>query len=207
MKQRLHTFTITAAVLSAALVMSACGGKTKETSTVATGTESAAAGGSSTASSGASAAAGGSSSAAATGERGMISAAKDAKLGDIVVDANGLTLYRFDKDTGKPSKTNCTAACTDSWPPLIATSTPKVAGIDVKLIGSTKRPDGTEQVTINGWPAYVFSGDKAAGDTNGQGVGGVWFAFTPTGEKAGGGSAAPAGSSSSAVSKSASSGY
>ena len=58
------------------------------------------------------------------------------------------------------------------------------AGIDKNKLGSVTRADGTKQLTIGGWPVYRYSGDKAAGETTGQGVGKVWFAVTPAGKKA-----------------------
>ena len=53
------------------------------------------------------------------------------------------------------------------------------AGLSSSLLGRIKRPDGTTQVTYNGMPLYYFSGDANPGDTNGQGIGGVWFAAQP----------------------------
>jgi predicted lipoprotein with Yx(FWY)xxD motif len=54
-------------------------------------------------------------------------------------------------------------------------------------IGTITGVDGSTQVTLNGWPLYYYAGESAAGDTNGQGVGGVWWVLTPEGEKIGGG--------------------
>jgi predicted lipoprotein with Yx(FWY)xxD motif len=50
------------------------------------------------------------------------------------------------------------------------------------MLGTISLPDGTTQVTYNGWPLYYYIDDAAAGDANGQGVGGVWFLVSPTGE-------------------------
>jgi predicted lipoprotein with Yx(FWY)xxD motif len=107
-------------------------------------------------------------------------------LGTVVVDATGFTLYRFDKDKPKPSKSTCVAACADKWPPVLADSVDAVTldGVDRAVVGTVKRPDGKVQLTIGGWPVYRFTGDKAAGDTAGQGVGKTWFAVTPAGKKA-----------------------
>jgi predicted lipoprotein with Yx(FWY)xxD motif len=107
-------------------------------------------------------------------------------LGTVVVDATGFTLYRFDKDKPKPSKSTCVAACADKWPPVLADSVDAVTldGVDRAAVGTVKRPDGKVQLTIGGWPVYRFTGDKAAGDTTGQGVGKTWFAVTPAGKKA-----------------------
>lgn len=115
-----------------------------------------------------------------------IVAATSATLGPIVTDSAGRTLYRFDKDTAKPSASTCTDACAAKWPPLTAQDPVKVTGVDSALVGSVTRPDGTKQVTLNGWPLYRFAGDTAAGQTSGQGVGGTWFASTPEGKKAAG---------------------
>ncbi|MQS16595.1 hypothetical protein F7Q99_31510 [Streptomyces kaniharaensis] len=113
-------------------------------------------------------------------------AAKSATLGPIVTDSAGRTLYRFDKDTAKPSASTCTDACAAKWPPVTAQDAVQVTGIDSALVGNVTRPDGTKQVTLNGWPLYRFAGDTASGQTNGQGVGGTWFASTPEGKKASG---------------------
>lgn len=111
-------------------------------------------------------------------------------LGDTLVDAQGRTLYLFKKDSGTTS--SCTGACADSWPPLIASGAATIgSGAKASLIGATKRPDGTSQVTYNGHPLYRFTGDQNPGDTNGQGVvafGAAWFALTPSGNPVSGSS-------------------
>ena len=108
-----------------------------------------------------------------------------APLGEIVTDREGMTLYRFDKDTNDPATSNCNGDCAAQWPPVIATSDEfQLQGIDKALVGTVQRADGSRQVTIAGWPVYRFAGDKVPCDTNGQGVGGVWFAVTATGKKA-----------------------
>ena len=111
------------------------------------------------------------------------------KLGTIVVDGKGMTVYRFDADKNNPPTSNCYGACATYWPPVLAgTGTPQVQGVSASLLGTTARTDGTKQVTLAGWPLYTFAGDKAAGDATGQGVnasGGLWWAVTPTGAKAG----------------------
>ncbi|TWF74113.1 hypothetical protein [Streptomyces capillispiralis] len=114
------------------------------------------------------------------------------ELGEIVVNGNGFTLYRFDKDTASPSKSNCFNACAANWPPYLIAPGGKVHfKIDPSQVGFIPR-DGAFQVTIGGWPVYLFSGDTKAGQTNGQGKdNGTWAAVTPEGEKAGGGAVAP----------------
>jgi predicted lipoprotein with Yx(FWY)xxD motif len=112
------------------------------------------------------------------------------QVGTIVVDTDGYTLYRFDKDSAKPPKSTCLEDCWMKWPPLIHTSDLRLEGIDQALVGTVLRPeDSSRQVTIGGWPVYRYSGDAAPGEAKGNGVGNVWFAVTPTGRKA---AAAPA---------------
>jgi predicted lipoprotein with Yx(FWY)xxD motif len=110
-------------------------------------------------------------------------------LGQILVDAQGRTLYLFQKDSGTTSA--CTGACATAWPPLRATGQPTAgSGANASLLGTTQRSDGGPQVTYSGHPVYTFTGDQKAGDTNGQGVnafGASWFALTSAGNQASGG--------------------
>ncbi|MFC4948008.1 hypothetical protein [Pseudonocardia sp. GCM10023141] len=106
------------------------------------------------------------------------------KVGKAVTQ-DGFTLYRFDKDSPKPPKTTCVDKCATTWPPVIVQgAVPAIAGVDPAAVGTVARPDGSKQLTVGNWPVYRFSGDKAAGDTAGQGVGGTWFAVAPDGKKA-----------------------
>ncbi len=100
-----------------------------------------------------------------------VKTADDAKLGKILVAASGMTLYIFDKDTADTS--NCYDACATNWPPLIVTGDPSGDGVTGKL-ATTVRKDGSKQVTLGGKPLYFYKADQKAGDTVGEGVGGVW---------------------------------
>ena len=105
---------------------------------------------------------------------------KDAKLGDILTDSKGMTLYQFAKDQMNVS--NCSGGCATAWPPLVvaAGQTPTAGqGVTGKL-GVITRQDGSLQVTYNGLPLYFFASDSKPGDTTGQGVGGVWSIVHPT---------------------------
>ncbi|MFJ5547657.1 SCO0930 family lipoprotein [Streptomyces sp. NPDC093225] len=113
-----------------------------------------------------------------------LSVFRDPRFGNLVAEASGMTLYRFDKDSAWPMKIGCVGACVNTWKPAKPVDAEKVSGIAKKLIGSVKRPDGTMQLTINCWPVYWFTGDKKPGDTNGHGKQGLWFAITDTGKKA-----------------------
>jgi predicted lipoprotein with Yx(FWY)xxD motif len=115
---------------------------------------------------------------------GTLSVATDPVLGKVVTDGVGLTLYRFDQDTAEPPVSNCEGACAETWPPVPAGDAEAGEGIDKALLGEITRPDGTEQLTVAGWPAYRYVKDVNAGDVKGQGVGGKWFALAPDGRKA-----------------------
>jgi predicted lipoprotein with Yx(FWY)xxD motif len=103
-----------------------------------------------------------------------------------LININQAALYRFDKDTASPSQSNCNDDCAVKWPPVTIEEGGNVylAGVNPKAVGAIRRADGQVQITVGGWPVYRFSGDSKPGDLNGQGVGGTWFAVSPTGEKA-----------------------
>jgi predicted lipoprotein with Yx(FWY)xxD motif len=106
-------------------------------------------------------------------------------LGKVIVDSKGMTLYDFHKDKGTTSA--CYGSCADAWPPLLTSGKPKaMGGAESSLLGTTKRKDGTVQVTYNGHPLYGFVEDKKPGETNGNDVtafGAEWYALEPNGEE------------------------
>ncbi|PNG91293.1 hypothetical protein SMF913_26758 [Streptomyces malaysiensis] len=122
---------------------------------------------------------------AATDDSLQLMVNNNAELGKIIVDGDGMTVYRFNKDSAWPMKTGCLGACLDTWKPVKAVDTTKVAGVDAAKVTSFKRPDGTKQAAFDCWLLYTFTGDKKPGDINGQGVKGTWFAVTDKGKKAG----------------------
>lgn len=115
----------------------------------------------------------------------QLSAVQSPDLGTHLINVNQATLYRFDKDTAKPSASNCNDDCAATWPPvtIVEGGSVYLAGVDPKQVGAVRRQDGQVQVTVGGWPVYRYSGDKGPGDANGQGIGGTWFTVGPTGEK------------------------
>jgi predicted lipoprotein with Yx(FWY)xxD motif len=112
------------------------------------------------------------------------------KVGTILVDANGRTLYLFEKD--QPNQSACAGACASAWPIDHTSAAPKAAGeVKASLLGTIKRSDGTTQVTYNQQPLYYYAGDTAPGQLNGQGLnafGAGWDVLSPSGSKIEGGS-------------------
>lgn len=117
-----------------------------------------------------------------------IATANNAGLGKILVDGSGRTLYLFEKDTSTAS--TCYNACATFWPPLLTKDAPQAgAGVNAALLGTTKRNDGTLEVTYAGHPLYYVITDHNPGDASGQNVnnfGAAWFVLGPDGNKIGG---------------------
>ena len=123
-----------------------------------------------------------------TGSAATFGVASNSGLGKILVSSKGQTLYLFKKDAGPTS--SCTGACATNWPPLRASGKPLAGtGLSTSKVGTTARSDGKSQVTYNGHPLYLFQGDSAAGETNGQGIsafGAAWYAVSPAGNQVNG---------------------
>jgi predicted lipoprotein with Yx(FWY)xxD motif len=157
-------FSLGALAVTSALVLAACGGSSyggsKAPSTTST------------------------TSKAAPPAATAVVSAKSSSLGTFLVDAKGQTLYLWDADHG--SKSTCNGECATNWPPLTTKSAPKAgAGVKASLLGTTKRADGTQEITYAGHPLYTFAGDTAPGQTTGQGSGAFgapWWVVTPAGQ-------------------------
>jgi predicted lipoprotein with Yx(FWY)xxD motif len=106
------------------------------------------------------------------------------KLGRVLTDGKGRTLYLFEKDKGTASA--CSGACAGIWPPLTAGAAVAGPGVVSSDLGSIKRADGTTEATYAGHPLYTYAGDAKPGDTRGQGLdqfGAEWYALAPDGKK------------------------
>ena len=118
----------------------------------------------------------------------VLTVASAPKVGAILVDAEGFTVYDFHKDKGTTS--SCYGACAQGWPPLLTEGAPSSGeGATSAKLGTTKRKDGTTQVTYAGHPLYTFVEDKKPGEANGNDVsafGAQWYALKGNGEEAGG---------------------
>jgi len=97
------------------------------------------------------------------------------KYGKFLTGEDGKTLYLFTPDTTTAS--NCNAGCIESWPAFTIESDETVKGGDgvTGTFGMITRADGTTQVTYGGHPLYYYAADKAAGDTNGEGLFDKWY--------------------------------
>jgi predicted lipoprotein with Yx(FWY)xxD motif len=107
-----------------------------------------------------------------------IGTATDASGADYLVGPDGFALYTNDNDSATSS--SCTGGCAANWPALAVDpgatiDAPGVTGTFTTL----SRTDGSTQLVYNGSPLYNFVGDSAAGDTNGDGIGGVWHLARP----------------------------
>ena len=106
------------------------------------------------------------------------------KLGQILVDAKGRTLYLFEAD--KNGKSACTGSCAETWPPFTAASPSAGKGVDGGALATTARADGTQQVTYQGHPLYHYAGDgTTAGSTKGEDLntfGGAWYVVDGSGK-------------------------
>jgi len=126
-------------------------------------------------------------SAAPPASAATIAVATNSKLGQILVDGSGRTLYLFEADKGTSS--TCYSGCAQYWPPLITNGAPKAgAGVTASLLGTTIRTDGTTEVTYGGHPLYYVVTDHNPGDATGQGVnnfGAPWDVVGPDGKQIG----------------------
>ena len=182
-KARVSAFVALGA--AAVIALAACGGSSNSSSSKSTTTKK-------------------STGTAAAAGTAVVKTANSSTLGTIVVDSTGKTVYTL---TNGSQQVPCSGACLQVWPAVsLPAGTTKATGTGVKNVAAM----GT-QVTINGAPVYTFSGDTAAGSTNGEGItsfGGTWHVVKAGGSSAGGGSTATtAGGSTSTTVKSGGSGY
>jgi predicted lipoprotein with Yx(FWY)xxD motif len=98
-------------------------------------------------------------------------------VGKFFTDSKGMTLYIFKKDS--PGKSVCAGPCVEKWPLYFRETVSVPEGVNVGNFGTITREDGKRQTTYKGWPLYYYAGDKAPGDSLGQGLGNVWFVANP----------------------------
>jgi predicted lipoprotein with Yx(FWY)xxD motif len=116
----------------------------------------------------------------------VLTVASAPKVGPILVNAKGFAVYDFHKDKGTVS--SCYGACAGVWPPVLTEGDPTAGeGASASQLGTTKRKDGTVQVTYAGHPLYTYSADKKPGEANGNdfsSYGAQWYALKGNGEEA-----------------------
>ncbi|MCP2501336.1 MAG: hypothetical protein NCA08_07205 [Deltaproteobacteria bacterium] len=98
-------------------------------------------------------------------------------VGSYLVDAKGMTLYWFKKDS--PGKSTCAGPCVEKWPVYFRDAVAAGEGTKPEDFGTITREDGKKQTTFRGYPLYYWMNDKAKGDTTGQGNGNVWYVIDP----------------------------
>jgi predicted lipoprotein with Yx(FWY)xxD motif len=166
-------FALIPLALISAVVIAACGGSSNSGSS----------GGSASSYGGATSSTPAAPSTSNTSAGGSIVGTKKTSLGTFLVDAHGRALYLWDADKGSMSA--CNGACAQAWPPLTTNGTPKASGsVKASLLGTTKRSDGSREVTYAGHPLYSFAGDTAPGQATGEGSNGFgapWWVVTPGG--------------------------
>lgn len=118
-----------------------------------------------------------------------VSVGSASKVGQVLVDSKGMTLYYFEKDKKGNGKSACNGACASAWPPLTTSGAAKaMSGAEASMLGTIKRSDGTTQVTYAGWPLYTYTADTKPGEDNGtdsKAFGASWYPLHSNGEKAG----------------------
>jgi predicted lipoprotein with Yx(FWY)xxD motif len=156
---------LAALALASALVLAACGGSNTSNTSSTTPTSSTA------------------STPSSSPRPASVVGTTTSSLGTFLVDAKGRALYLWDADHG--SKSTCNGECATDWPPLTTTGTPKASGkAKTSLLGTTKRSDGSREVTYAGHPLYYYVTDRSPGQVTCQNVteyGGTWLVVAPSG--------------------------
>jgi predicted lipoprotein with Yx(FWY)xxD motif len=105
------------------------------------------------------------------------------KLGVVLVNSRGRTLYMFKPD--KQKKVTCKGSCAAVWPPLKGQRAIARGLARQLLLGSDKNPSGGKVVTYNAWPLYTYIADSKPGQAKGQALklnGGLWYVLSPSGK-------------------------
>ena len=121
---------------------------------------------------------------AAGATRAATLTAHSSRYGRILFDGRGRVLYLFARDRG--GRSSCSGACAKAWPPFLTKRAPRgLSGVNAKLLGTTRRSNGTLQVTYAKHPLYYFKEDRKPGQIKCQNVssfGGLWLVVTPSGK-------------------------
>ena len=99
-------------------------------------------------------------------------------IGFYLTNGSGMTLYFRTTDVHSTGTSTCTGGCVGVWPTFYTANLVLPPGLNASAFTVVTRTDGKQQIDYNGWPLYTYFGDKAPGDTSGQGIGGIWFAYS-----------------------------
>jgi predicted lipoprotein with Yx(FWY)xxD motif len=184
-RSKLLVPTAAIAVLALAIIAAGCGSSSNNNSNSTTASGGGGGlyggGGSSTTS----------TPASSGGAAAVVSVANNPKLGKILVDSKGMTLYYFEKDKQGGTTSACSGACASVWPAVTTSGAPKgTSGAQASKLGTFKGSGGSTQATYNGWPLYTYVSDTKPGDAKGNDLtqfGAQWYALTPAGVKPPGG--------------------
>lgn len=181
MNRRTYAFALLALL---AVVIAGCGGGGSSSTSTSESESSAKESASSESSAGSENKSAGSES---SGGSAAVMSLGHTNVGMVLVDSNGMTVYDFHKDKGTTS--SCYGTCEQAWPPVLTEGEPTVGnGASASKLGTTKRKDGTMQVTYAGHPLYTFVEDKKPGEAHGNDTsafGAQWYALKGNGEDAG----------------------
>ena len=172
------------ALAAAGLLLAACSGTSSSGSAASSAPPSSAPASSAPVSPSSAAAVSTGSTAASSSTAGGAAAVAttNGALGVYLVDGQGRTLYMFDADT-EEGKSACYGGCATAWPPLTTTGAPTASGSAAGgRLKTITRTDGSKQVVYGEYPLYYFDKDTAAGQTDGQAVGGTWWVVGSDGE-------------------------
>jgi predicted lipoprotein with Yx(FWY)xxD motif len=173
------TYAFALLAIAAALAIAGCGSSSDSSTSSSSGGAYGGGGSSEKTTSG--------SEAGSTATPVVLTVASAPKVGPVLVDPEGFTVYDFHKDKGTTS--SCYGDCAKVWPPLTTEGAPKTGeGAMSSNLGTTKRKDGTVQVTYAGHPLYTYVADKKPGEANGNdfsSFGAQWYALHANGEEAG----------------------
>jgi predicted lipoprotein with Yx(FWY)xxD motif len=103
-------------------------------------------------------------------------------LGTYLASSSGYALYIFGADVPYGNRSACYTSCATYWPAFYASNLTVSPALNLSDFGTINRTDGTKQLTYKGWPLYLYAGDRAPGEVNGQNLssfGGTWYVATP----------------------------
>jgi predicted lipoprotein with Yx(FWY)xxD motif len=109
--------------------------------------------------------------------------ATKSKVGTVLVDSSGKTVYFYDLDKTGETSSACVGPCVPLWPAVPAPPNPRLGPGVSGTLGTVKGPDGAGQLTLDGHPLYTYALDKGSADAYGQGYDHIWWVIDASGAK------------------------